>query len=339
MFTFGPHIRHIHSKASQRLSILKALAGSSWGHQKETPLTTYNTLIRPILTYASPIWSTNASPSGIAKLQAMQNAALCICTGSVKMSPISHLHNETHTLPLSDKLELLNTQFLAYALQPHHPSHQLVTADSGPRRMKTTLQSACGPALSALLTDERIIDPDSYRSTLSAVHTSAVERAITRLGRNALLDTTPPAIDPSETSLGRAHRTALSQLRSGYCARLNSYRHRIGLADSPLCPDCSTEDHTVGHLFQCPSHPTSLELRDLWCAPCEVVRFLRAGAAFGDLPPVETPPRPILPEPPRAPPRAQTDPAAATTTTTKSVEHSRLGVRLSSWDLLVHGKS
>ena len=41
-----------------------------------------------------------------------------------------------------------------------------------------------------------------------------------------------------------------------------------------------------------------------------MVRFLQAGTAFGDLPPVETPPRPIIPEPLGI----RTDPAAATTT-------------------------
>ena len=58
------------------------------------------------------------------------------------------------------------------------------------------------------------------------------------------------------------HRTALSQLRSGFCSFLNSYREKIGIAGDPSCPSCGWSDHTTDHLFDCPSHPTSLVTRD-----------------------------------------------------------------------------
>ena len=41
------------------------------------------------------------------------------------------------------------------------------------------------------------------------------------------------------------------QLRTGHCS-LNSYLHRFGLADSPLC-ECGTGEETVEHfLLECP---------------------------------------------------------------------------------------
>ena len=141
MFTFSAHCNKIHTRASNRLSILKALASTSWGHSKETIMLTYKSLIEPILTYGSPVWSPNASPTSLTKLQTIQYAALRIATGAVKMSSLQHLHSEASTLPLADKLQLLNTQFLTSALRPDHPFHELVTADSGPRCMKHTLQS------------------------------------------------------------------------------------------------------------------------------------------------------------------------------------------------------
>ena len=43
--------------------MLKALARSSWGQDKETLLLTYNALGKSIASYAAPVWSTNASDS------------------------------------------------------------------------------------------------------------------------------------------------------------------------------------------------------------------------------------------------------------------------------------
>ena len=56
--------------------MLKALAGSSWGHEKETLLLTYNALGKYIASYAAPVWSTNAIDLSFKKIQTAQNAAL-----------------------------------------------------------------------------------------------------------------------------------------------------------------------------------------------------------------------------------------------------------------------
>merc|ERR1712074_532192 len=75
-FTFSPHITNLADRAQNRIRILKALAGSTWGQQQETLLITYKALIRPLFTYAAPIWFPNAPPSGVLKLQRIQNSAL-----------------------------------------------------------------------------------------------------------------------------------------------------------------------------------------------------------------------------------------------------------------------
>ena len=54
--TFSAHVENVARTAKQRLSILKALAGTTWGQQKETLLNTYNATTRSLFTYASPIW-------------------------------------------------------------------------------------------------------------------------------------------------------------------------------------------------------------------------------------------------------------------------------------------
>ena len=106
-FTFAPHITSLVTRASPRLNILKALAGTTWGQQKETIIVTFKALVRSIFTYAPSVWFPNSSPSNIKMIQNIQNSALRIATGCVKMSPISHLHTETKVLPVMDHLSLL----------------------------------------------------------------------------------------------------------------------------------------------------------------------------------------------------------------------------------------
>jgi len=67
-----------------------------------------------------------------------------------------------------------------------------------------------------------------------------------------------------------------AQLRSGYCARLNSYNDRLNAAVPDICPDCNTTPHSVAHLFECPMHQTDLTPVDLWQWPKEVAEFFNA---------------------------------------------------------------
>ena len=49
--TYSQHIHNTVSKAKPTLNILKALTSAHWGKTKETLLTTYKTITRPILEY------------------------------------------------------------------------------------------------------------------------------------------------------------------------------------------------------------------------------------------------------------------------------------------------
>ena len=112
---FSPHISAVADRASSRIRLLKALAGTRWGQSKETLLLTYRSYIRPILSYAAPVWFPGASRTAIGQLQVVQNTALRVATGCLKMSPISHLHAETKVLPVSESLDLNCRQYLVSA--------------------------------------------------------------------------------------------------------------------------------------------------------------------------------------------------------------------------------
>ena len=94
-FSFNTHCVQVGNRVSKRNNVLKTLAGTNWGQQKEMPLLTYKALERSIANYAAPVWCTNASDTSLGKIQRTQNEALRIITGSHKMSSIDHLHSET----------------------------------------------------------------------------------------------------------------------------------------------------------------------------------------------------------------------------------------------------
>ena len=214
------------------------------------------------------------------------------------MASTDHLHQEASVLPVRAHLSMLCSQFLLSALQPNHPSHPTVTAYSGPRNIRHTLQSCFRPSVSAHLING-ITQPDSYRESLRRVHSDAVAAAIVALSPNRLLGVSPPAVSASERRLPRAHRTTLSQLRSGFSSAMRDYRHRIGAEPTPECPECADPCHSVPHLFSCPARPTNLSVGDMWERPLEVARFLLSVPSFSHLP--ELPPPPPEPPPPHVP--------------------------------------
>ena len=57
--SFNKHISHVAERVSSRNNIIKALADTSWGQQKETLLITNKAVGSSIINYAAPVWSAN----------------------------------------------------------------------------------------------------------------------------------------------------------------------------------------------------------------------------------------------------------------------------------------
>ena len=229
------------------------------------------------------------------------------------MAPISHLHSETKVLPLSMHLKLCGEQFYASALQAAHPSHDCVTRPSGDRLMKHSLRSRFSEDIRRILGQNigrtpapmfgGILRAGSYGVAKTRLRTDAVHATLRAAPPNKVLLGPPLEVDPSERLLPRPYRSTLSQLRSGYCSRLQSYLHRVGRAPSPACPDCGAAPHTTEHLFSCPVSPTDLAPADLWTAPLQAALFISSIPSFADLPPFpEIPGGPSPPRPPPEPP-------------------------------------
>ena len=138
MMSFKHHVKAMKDKINNRTNILKALAGSTWGKDKEVLATTYSAIGKSVLNYCAPIWTPTLSDSSWADLQAAQNGALRVITGCTKMTDISHLHAETKSMPVREHSEMLSKQFLLKTTHPDHPNYQDLKAEAQ-RLMKETL--------------------------------------------------------------------------------------------------------------------------------------------------------------------------------------------------------
>ena len=269
MYTFTPHIKDTIAKAKKRLNILKSLAGSTWGQDKNTILMTYKTICRSVLEYAVPIWSPVISDSNWIDLQAVQSQALRIATGCHKMSAIDHLHQESKVLPLKHHSDMLSKQFTAQFFHHNHPGNKFLHQPPPPRNMKQTLLIHEAAVHDLLQSDM------SIKQAMASIHTTTVAETIRTLAPNRVLKEKPPDVHPSAKLLSRKAQCELARLRSGFSRLTQDYLVRVKEATDESCPLCSHPLQDVPHLFNCQANPTPLTPRDLWINPKEAAAFLR----------------------------------------------------------------
>ena len=123
--TFIQHCNNIAVIVQQRKNVLKALAGSTWGCDKETLLTTYQAIDRSMLSYCSPVWTPSLMDTNWCRLQRAQSSALRISIGCPKMVDVTELHQEARELPVRQHIELISKQFAIACHLPQHPCHRL----------------------------------------------------------------------------------------------------------------------------------------------------------------------------------------------------------------------
>ena len=123
--TFTQHCNNIAVRVQQHNNVLKALAGSTWGCDKETLLTTYQVIGRSILSYCCPVWTQSPKDTNWNRLQQAQNSALRIATGCHEMADVAELHHEAQELSVLQHNEQTSQQFAIACHLPQHPCHQL----------------------------------------------------------------------------------------------------------------------------------------------------------------------------------------------------------------------
>ncbi|KAH7695369.1 hypothetical protein AAVH_37574, partial [Aphelenchoides avenae] len=112
MFTFADHGRAAAAKTSRRNNILRALAGTSWGKQKETLLTTY----QGSRTANTQLRGTGLDTAALRhRLQTAPDRPERSLKNRLRLSrdELDHLHQETAMLPVRDQNVLLTDRFYA----------------------------------------------------------------------------------------------------------------------------------------------------------------------------------------------------------------------------------
>jgi hypothetical protein len=270
-YTFSTHIKLAANKSKFKINLMKSIAGSTWGQDKETLTMTYKAIGRSVLEYGAPIWSPIISNASWSKLQIAQNQAIRIITGNLKMASEEHLHRESKILPIKEHCKMISKQFLLTCHQPHHPGFKHISKPLPPRNMKPTIQNYRRDVRNLL----PVTDKKDLKTKIKTIHTTEVAKTILSYPPNKVLKADPPKISKEENTLSRNSRSLLSQLRSGYSRILNSYKHRIDPNTANNCGLCSGTPHDSKHLFNCPRNPTDLSISDLWSKPVQTANFLK----------------------------------------------------------------
>ena len=255
--SFSSHCHSVANKTRPRLSLLRLLSSRNYALRKESLLMLYKTLIRSVLEYAHPVWYPSASYSSVRRLQVVQNASLRAATGCVASTPSHHLHDECSTLPLSEHLQLLSSQFFLSALCPSHPNHAVHIRALPPRQTVPTLRSLFATLVRRKLdVDTRTpLPPAAVRVLQTRIHSHFVSCYMKSRTKNSVLSLPAPVIAASEATLPSAVRRSLAQLRSGLSPLLASYRHLLDPAVPASCPHCGSKSETTLHLLTCPARP------------------------------------------------------------------------------------
>ena len=266
---YGEHIKTTQDKANKTTNILKALTSTKWGKQKETITTTYKTICRPILEYASTIWSPIVSNTNINKLQTTQNTALRIATGCTADTNAQHIHEETLILPIQEHLKLHASLLHQKSQHPVHPLHKLTQQQPPDRNMKESIFRQGNTHITHIQTDPATVSEDTIKQNITTLHTSSVQKYLSSRQNNKIINQIAPGINKTEETLPRQTRRMLAQLRTGKCPLLQAYKHKIDplTNTSPLCPLCKNTEHTTQHLFNCTHIHTHLTPLDLWKDP------------------------------------------------------------------------
>ena len=97
-------------KANKRISILYPLLHKKSYVNFHSKITLYRSYIRPILTYACPVFS-NSAKTHIAKLQVTQNKCLRMVLNAPYITKITELHEKSNIPYMTEYIDKLTNSF------------------------------------------------------------------------------------------------------------------------------------------------------------------------------------------------------------------------------------
>ena len=158
----------------QRNNVLIALAGFTWGCDKQTFLTTYQEIGRSIHSYCCPVWTPPPMDTNWSLLQLAQSSAPIIITGFLKMADVAELHQEASNLSVRQYNELISQPFAMACRLPQHPCHR--PPDARPERRRSLI-GLSNLNIQQYLAEEPLCNT-SYKSSVCSILQDAVRSAI-----------------------------------------------------------------------------------------------------------------------------------------------------------------
>ena len=147
--TWKVHIEQLLIRVNRSLNLLKMIAGSDWGADRQSLLMVYKALIRSKIDYGSIVYD-SATDAVLQCLNVFQNKCLRVCLGALCCTRIERMEVESGVPPLRLRRYQLTLQFASrVARETNHPcyevvmSHLMVDRPSGKGPLVNRLHSIC----------------------------------------------------------------------------------------------------------------------------------------------------------------------------------------------------
>ena len=131
------HTQKVKNKATKRLNLLKRLASTSWGADKNTLRQLYLGYVRSTMDYNLMLQATCSKPTR-ASLDKVQNHALRFISGAMRSTPTAACEIHTNVEPLNLRREAAVIEGIERyrRLDPTHPNRRLVESKRPIQRLK-----------------------------------------------------------------------------------------------------------------------------------------------------------------------------------------------------------
>ena len=121
--TFKAHINYIKTKCGKALQVLRVLAHTDWGADKNTLLKIYRTLVRSKLDYSSFIYQSTRK-SYLKTLHPVCHSGLRLVLGAFQTSPVESLYAESYETPPELRCQNLALRYYTKLIaNPTNPAH------------------------------------------------------------------------------------------------------------------------------------------------------------------------------------------------------------------------
>ena len=108
--SFIPHIKYLKNKSTRAKQLLRVVAHTEWGADRQTLIKLYRTLLRSQLDYGIFVYR-SARKSYLKQLDPVHHGSLRLVLVAFRTFPIDSLYTEAHEAPLQIRSEKLALQY------------------------------------------------------------------------------------------------------------------------------------------------------------------------------------------------------------------------------------